>query len=968
MASKDKKIPDKIFDSTVRDQAYFDRYAVDLNKRVQGLLASAQNDIVAALAKNDPSAPTMTKWRQQRLETLNKDISAIVGDTYKKIGAVTNNGLIKSGNLQTQTAAAGVNKAIGVDIFKVTVTPSDVKAIVGNTLIDGRTIGEWWDKQSTDVKAKLSSTIAAGTQALQVGMVQGESIGQLIGRVRGSATTPGVMSVTKREAEALVRTSVMQVSSVVRQELYKGNADVLDGFEIIETLDAATCPQCQALDGKRYDMSGNPIGHSIPYPGHPVHFNCRGTIMPIPKSFKDLTGPDSPLTEKQIAKLDNIPVGERASMNGPVSGNITYQDWLLQQPTMVQEDILGKTRYKLWSENKLDVGDLVTDTGHSLTIKELETRFGEMYMLPSPEPVVGLVSETVAVQYPDWVPVKTVDEAAKVFKEQFKIDRITATGKQVGELNASGKALSDIKKLPRFVNKELPYLQEFELIDKTKTTTQLADKVEAFYRPDAKYISIGSKGKRLEDTLGFSRFSVGEDIGSLTRHEYGHFLWDDALTKGEKAEWVDLFFKKEALTSGWIEKNISKYASTNSKEAFAEAFTAYTSPLYGIGKNRTLPKEIEEYFAKTFGKAQVGKIEVVIEKGVKQDLAMVSKKVELAKASHLPATREVQIIARENQALAALKSGGIETPDNHPFDIIRGKDYIELKTIVRAANDKITMHPESLLRKNEFVKDIKGAKAHTLIIDERTGKVYYSPGLGSFRLTSMEEIGAKNNFGPNLLKRLKGQPIEKVATKVEKAVVEKVISKVVKATQEIPVETIVEPVVGKAVSKVVINNAVDSLQSLVSTGGSGANVSALGAEEQAFLRKTVENKSYEVFRGIHVMKFRVTPEQYAELRKLNPGDAAPEFLRKQGNDFTSTSLKESVAKSYAKEGNIEVVLKATLSREDVLCDTTQIEKLLKSVGKGNLLDSETYAYFKRDREIFVKEPIRFTIHSIKVRK
>lgn len=917
-------IPKKIFNSTITDQAYFDKYSIQLGKSVNRLLDKAQQDIVAALAKNDPTSQTMTKWKQARLTQLNKDIDSIVTSTYKQVKDMSNKALIRAGGLQAKTAVASINKAVGADIFGVTLEPATIKAIIGNTMIGGKTIGEWWDNQSASTKSKLSAAMKAGTQALQIGMVQGESIGQLVAQIRGSATTPGVMSLTKREATALARTSVMQVSGAVRQELYKANADVLKGFQWVSTLDNRTTPQCRMMDGKEYDMNMNPIGHSIPFPGCPAHWNCRSTIIPVTRSWAELKGPDSPLTEKQVAKLDNIPVGMRASMGGPVPADVTYQDWLLDQDVLVQKDILGPGRYKLWSENKLDVGDLVTDTGHSLTIDELEKKFGVMYKL-TPEIPAEVMSSTAAVMTSDWIPVKTIDEATKIFKEQFRIDGITAVPKQLDVFNISGDALTNIKKLPRFVNKQLPYLQEFELLDKTQTITEAGRKVTAFYRPDVKYISIGAKGKGLNNTLKFGGYSVGEDIASITRHEYGHFLWNEDLTNIERKRFEKIYLNNSTV---WVKQNISEYASTSLKEGFAESFSAYTSPLY---KQGMLPKEIEAYFDDIFGKAKVTKainyavdtsgmplsrgalwsdlkdkeyrdilirkaekgnaIEIVpqieklnefatnkvflsteketvyfgldgkkfaslkkgdtfdslgtrstsltlerskqyagdtgtifqleIPKGVvsvkanvlgieermllpgskfevigktggvvrlrliddgssyvkelysfqnkldelakviksepKETLYKISEKVAKAKESHLPATRAVQKIATENQTLAALKVGGIETVDNAPFDIIRGKDYIELKTIVRASNDKITMHPESLARKLKSIENVNGARAHTLVIDERTGKVYYSIGLGSFRLSTMTEIGTKNNFGPNLLRVLKGQ-------------------------------------------------------------------------------------------------------------------------------------------------------------------------------------------------------------------
>lgn len=778
--SEDKSIPDKIFASTIRDQAFADKYSLALNKEVQSLLSAAQGDIVAALAKNDPTSPTMTKWKQARLETLNKDITKIVDSTYKNVNSTTNNGLMKVGNLQTGATAAGINKAIGVDIFNVTITPSDVKAIVGNTLIDGRTIGGWWNKQSAELKSKLAASMADGTKAIQIGMVEGEGIGGLVKRIIGSKTTPGIMDVSKREAEALVRTSVMQVSGAVRQEMYKDNADVLDGIEVVATLDNRTTPLCRALDGKRFDMNLKPIGHGMPYPGGPpFHWNCRSTIIPLVKSFAELAGSASKLSPAQIAELDaNVPIGQRASMHGPVSANQTYQSWLKDQPRSVQEDILGKTRYKLWSENKLDVGDLVTNTGHSLTLKELRYRYEQLYGIVAPEtgPIIGEVIPTVVSE---WTALTSMEAAIKFFKESFNIENLASAGATfetkilLGKINAIGESLVSILQLPRFAGKKLPWLAEIKLTNAEKVITRQNQMVDGYYRIEGKTINLGGKGKRLGDTFRIGEYSTVNSIGTLTRHEYGHHIWETALVAAERREWESLWILQRKK---WWENKVSFYAGTNFKEAFSDSFTAWTSRVYGVGNKRNLPKELEAYFDKIFGKAQVGKVSKSIVGVVKEDLAMVSARVERAKSSHLPATKEVQKIAAENQELVALKTGGRNMPDNHEFDVIRGREHIEVKTIVRAKNNKITMHPESLDRKARYLENIKDAKTHTLVIDERTGLVYYKSGLGSFNLTAMEVIGTKENFGPNLLRRMAGKPIKPVVLKADEAVIIKDIS------------------------------------------------------------------------------------------------------------------------------------------------------------------------------------------------
>jgi len=128
-------------------------------------------------------------------------------------------------------------------------------------------------------------------------------------------------------------------------------------------------------------------------------------------------------------------------------------------------------------------------------------------------------------------------------------------------------------------------------------------------------------------------------------------------------------------------------------------------------------------------------------------------RVKRAIKSHIPATRLVQRQAIKNQGrLARNIRGAREVGDNDPFDVMVGstknpKHLIEVKTIVRGKNNKITMHPDALGRKKAFAAKYPDAKVHTVVFDDRVGKVYYNEGVGSFRLKGMTEVSDVKGVG-----------------------------------------------------------------------------------------------------------------------------------------------------------------------------------------------------------------------------
>lgn len=118
-----------------------------------------------------------------------------------------------------------------------------------------------------------------------------------------------------------------------------------------------------------------------------------------------------------------------------------------------------------------------------------------------------------------------------------------------------------------------------------------------------------------------------------------------------------------------------------------------------------------------------------------------SERAQRAKSSHKPATAEKQRAAERNETTLATAIGGKQTKDNEAFDVVTRGHCIEVKTIMEGSNDKITMHPESLARKQAEASK-RGLKAHTVVFDARNNAVYYRQGIGSFRLGNMEKLSS----------------------------------------------------------------------------------------------------------------------------------------------------------------------------------------------------------------------------------
>lgn len=141
----------------------------------------------------------------------------------------------------------------------------------------------------------------------------------------------GILATTRRNAEAIARTSVQHVASSARMATWEKNNDIVTGYRWVSTLDGKTTQVCRSLDGKVFKLNQGPRP--------PIHINCRSTTV-------------AELDEK--LGLDFLDEGAtRSSENGYVPAGQNYYDWLKTQPAAFQNQALGKTRATLFRDGGL---------------------------------------------------------------------------------------------------------------------------------------------------------------------------------------------------------------------------------------------------------------------------------------------------------------------------------------------------------------------------------------------------------------------------------------------------------------------------------------------------------------------------------------------------------------------------------------------------------------------------------------
>lgn len=354
----------------VRDAINLQRVANQIGDEGNAILEALFDEIVAAIARIDPTAVSALTYRRDRVAKLLATVEELAGASMKTWHASTRSDLAMLGRVQGQRARDHLIATLGPVGKVVNVTTPSVnmmKAIIDRDPFQGETLKGWADTMEQAIIRRVR-------QQVQLGMSAEEPIDDIVRRVRGRHTgtfrtvslksgetrrlgehAGGVLQTTTREATAIVRTAVSDVANTATLETFRQNPRVVAGVRWVAALDHRTCSICQERDGRVYELDG-PVRP-------PAHYNCRCTIVAV-IDWKRL-GVDPPDEGTRAARG---PDGQWTS----VPSGTRYEDWLRAQPKAVQEEVLGKARAVLFRDGKMSLPNLIGSDGRYLTVAELE--------------------------------------------------------------------------------------------------------------------------------------------------------------------------------------------------------------------------------------------------------------------------------------------------------------------------------------------------------------------------------------------------------------------------------------------------------------------------------------------------------------------------------------------------------------------------------------------------------------------
>ena len=335
------------------------RYQNQVVYKVIALLNRTDKDLFeqinAALLRLPPEAFTV-----ERLDSMLASVRQINAAAYQKIRQELQAELADlvayESNYQQQLFQNTL--PVTLEVASVPVAQAVTAAVARP--FQGRLLAEWMQGLEADKAAKIRD-------AIRIGYVEGQTVAEMVQRIKGTKARQyqdGIIEITRRNAETVVRTAISHTANHTRQKFAEANSELVKGVKWVSTLDGRTSEICQARDGEVYPVNSGPRP--------PAHPNCRSTTTYVLKSFKEL-GVDLPEFEEST----------RASMDGQVPAKMTYNEWLKSKSGTAegrafQDKVLGPSRAKLFRAG-MPVDRFVNRAGDRLTLDDLRKRDAEYF-------------------------------------------------------------------------------------------------------------------------------------------------------------------------------------------------------------------------------------------------------------------------------------------------------------------------------------------------------------------------------------------------------------------------------------------------------------------------------------------------------------------------------------------------------------------------------------------------------------
>lgn len=313
-----------IVDIASRNQVYLERIKAQYAKEFESLIKQVNRELSSLMGVVDDQVIKQMSRKEQN--AFFKRILQKQKDIFDRYDAEFTRQLKEASELAGELEVAAISTAVAGYYVK----PFDAGKAWAEAYKNP--IGATGDLLEPFVKDLSSRTLKRLERSLRSSMSQGFTVSQALRAIRGTKANgyrDGILDKNYRDGRTIVRTAVQHVAQQSRNVVFAANADLLNKYQWVSTLDGDTSPKCRTLDTQIFVVGEGPEP--------PIHPNCRSTTVPY---FDD----DVELWDDGAT---------RSAEFGPVSVDTTYYSWLKNQPVKFQNDAIGPVRAKLLRDGGL---------------------------------------------------------------------------------------------------------------------------------------------------------------------------------------------------------------------------------------------------------------------------------------------------------------------------------------------------------------------------------------------------------------------------------------------------------------------------------------------------------------------------------------------------------------------------------------------------------------------------------------
>lgn len=327
-----------LVEAYTRRQVFIQRLANGTWQELLPILADIQTEIEDRLKLSE------TQLRQQRIAGLLQDIQEVMDQGQEAFDEQLRERLVEFAEEEIDFDTQTYNKILTDPLQQPeqgSIAPLVASAAAG-LLVGGATQTLTNKQMSTRLFQSISKEVKS---TVSTGLIAQTQFGELLRRTRQKLGTK-----LPNQARTVVATATNNAESAARRAFTTANGLIFGEERYTAVLDTRTTLRCSGLDGEIFPVRTGPQP--------PIHYNCRSTRVPIPRSrFLD---PEA--------------------SNRAAGRNQTFNQFLREQPAEFQEEFFSKFKngrelQSLALQGGLNVNQFIDPSGAQMTLDEIRQKY-----------------------------------------------------------------------------------------------------------------------------------------------------------------------------------------------------------------------------------------------------------------------------------------------------------------------------------------------------------------------------------------------------------------------------------------------------------------------------------------------------------------------------------------------------------------------------------------------------------------